>query len=67
MVTHRRLSSRYHVDPNAITIDLSGGSDMWYDQEELTRLIAADNTIKEISERIGEVFSALRHVDVSDE
>jgi hypothetical protein len=40
---------------------------MWYDQEELTRLIAADNTIKEISECIGEAFSALRHVDVSDE
>ncbi|KAG2187255.1 hypothetical protein INT44_004940 [Umbelopsis vinacea] len=54
----------YHVDPNAITIDLSGGSDAWSDLEELNRFIAADNQLNNISERIGEEFLALRHVDL---
>ncbi|KAJ2964740.1 hypothetical protein NQZ79_g394 [Umbelopsis isabellina] len=53
----------YHVDPNSISVDFSSGSDLWSDQEELTRMIAADNSIKEISERIGEEFGALRHFD----
>ncbi|KAG2183319.1 hypothetical protein INT43_006324 [Umbelopsis isabellina] len=53
----------YHVDPNSISVDFSSGSDLWSDQEELTRMIAADNSIKEISERIGEEFGALRHID----
>ncbi|KAI8141966.1 hypothetical protein BJV82DRAFT_670068 [Fennellomyces sp. T-0311] len=56
--------SMYHVDPNKIVVDFSSASDdAWYDQNELTKFIAADNNISEIDERIGQEFGALTTLD----
>jgi hypothetical protein len=55
----------YEVDPKSITIDFSGGSsDVWYEQIDLVRLVAADNIIEKIDKRISE-FVALSFIDVS--
>ncbi len=55
----------YEVDPKSITIDFSGGtSDVWYEQVDLVRLVAADNFIEKIDKRINE-FNALTFIDVS--
>ncbi|KAI9497681.1 hypothetical protein BDB00DRAFT_586569 [Zychaea mexicana] len=55
--------SMYHVDPNKIVVDFSSTDDAWYDSTELNKLIAADNAITEIDERIGQEFGALTLVD----
>jgi hypothetical protein len=54
----------YEVDPKSITIDFGGSaSDVWYEQMDLVRLVAADNFIEKIDERISE-FGALTFIDV---
>ena len=53
------------MDPNKIVVDFSSSSgDAWYDQNELTKFIAADNMISEIDERLGQEFGALTTLDV---
>ena len=55
----------YEVDPKSINIDFgSSASDVWYEQEDLIRLVAADNVIEKIDKRICE-FGALAFIDVS--
>ncbi|RUS35359.1 hypothetical protein BC938DRAFT_471642 [Jimgerdemannia flammicorona] len=55
----------YHTDTKAINIDFnSSGGDAWYETIDLTKFIAADNAIEEISPRIGEEFLGLTVFDV---
>ena len=53
------------MDPNKIVVDFSSTGDAWYDSTELNKLIAADNSITEIDERLGQEFGALTLLDVS--
>jgi hypothetical protein len=55
---------RYHVDPNSVVVDFTSSGDAWYDSVELTRMIAGDNAITEIDERLGTEFGALKQIDV---
>lgn len=55
----------YEIDPKSITIDFTGSSsDVWYEQVDLVRLVAADNVLEKIDKRIIE-FDALTFIDVS--
>ncbi|ORZ01519.1 hypothetical protein BCR43DRAFT_434119 [Syncephalastrum racemosum] len=54
----------YHVDPNKIVVDFGSSGDAWYDNEELTKFIAADNQLEYIDERIGQEFGALTSIDL---
>jgi hypothetical protein len=71
-ISHRSLKEipeevwrMYEVDPKSITVDFGGGtSDVWYEQIDLVRLVAADNVIEKIDKRISE-FGALAFIDVS--
>ncbi|RIA95975.1 hypothetical protein C1645_872360 [Glomus cerebriforme] len=70
-ISHRSLKEipeevwkMYEVDTKNITIDFTGGSsDVWYEQIDLIRLVAADNVIEKIDKRIIE-FSALAFIDL---
>lgn len=53
------------MDPNKIVVDFGSSGDAWYDNEELTKFIAADNQLESIDERIGQEFGALTSIDVS--
>lgn len=59
------LSQRYHVDPNSVVVDFTSSGDAWYDSVELTKIIAGDNAITEIDDRLGSEFGALKQIDVS--
>ncbi|CAG8542096.1 13118_t:CDS:2 [Funneliformis mosseae] len=70
-ISHRSLTEipeevwrMYEVDSKSISIDFGGSaSDVWYEQVNLIRLVAADNFIKEIDKRIIE-FDALAFIDL---
>lgn len=55
----------YEIDPKSITVDFTGSSsEVWYEQVDLVRLVAADNILEKIDKRIIE-FGALTLIDVS--
>jgi hypothetical protein len=45
-------------------VDFTSSGDAWYDSVELTKIIAGDNAITEIDERLGSEFGALKQLDV---
>lgn len=54
------------MDPNKIVVDFNSSGDAWYDNTELVKLIATDNELEYIDERLGQEFGALVTLDVSE-
>ncbi|KAI9486846.1 MAG: hypothetical protein EXX96DRAFT_56789 [Benjaminiella poitrasii] len=52
----------HHSDPNSV-IDFSSLGDAWYDAVDLVKLIASNNAITEIDERLAHEFGALKQID----
>ncbi|CAI2171496.1 9862_t:CDS:2 [Funneliformis geosporum] len=64
IVSNEEVWRMYEVDSKSISIDFGGGSsDVWYEQVNLIRLVAADNFIKKIDKRINE-FDELAFIDL---
>ncbi|CAB4377232.1 unnamed protein product [Rhizophagus irregularis] len=70
-ISHRSLKEipeevwrMYEIDPKSITVDFTGSSsEVWYEQVDLVRLVAADNILEKIDKRIIE-FGALTLIDL---
>ncbi|KAI8072943.1 hypothetical protein BC940DRAFT_330386 [Gongronella butleri] len=58
-----QIITMYHVDPKSIVVDFSSSDHAWYDDSDLTKLIASDNHLQAIDDRLGTEFGALSSID----